>query len=510
MKKKFTYLFIALLFTSMQVQAQRYLTEIFTSVTPSYNNYYATNMTVITGSPEPQDLYVDVYTPDGDTETARPLVLIAHTGSFLPIGTNGTTTGDTSDYAVVTIATRLAKMGYVAAIFSYRKGWNPYSTTVEVRRSQLINAAYKGVQDLRTVTRFFRKNVAEGGNTWGIDPDKIATWGQGTGGYITLASAFLTQEEIYISKFSDPTTGVPYVDTLIWGNIDATTTGVFPIPPFHVGYPTNVSLVFNAGGALGDSSWLDPGEIPVLSAHVIRDPYAPSGIDTITGAIQCEGAVIVPTNGDFVVNVAGSKCVVNRANNNGNNNNLNNAQFSDPITVAIGGQQYAEDNFWAIDLPGVQAGPWEFWNAAYWGTIPHPLCGTVMPPACSFHTINLQTNPDMSQVKADHYIDTLLWFFAPRANDILNNVTSTQEVLDGGLISVYPNPSDNMVWVEVRNSDKLMERVQLFDLQGRQVSSTNGLRSKSFEIRRNNLPPGMYLVKVAFNDGIVTKKVMFR
>ena len=63
-------------------------------------------------------------------------------------------------------------------------------TQVE-RTYQLINAAYRGVQDARTAVRYFRMNAAEMDNEYGIDPDKIAMFGDGTGGYVTLASATL-------------------------------------------------------------------------------------------------------------------------------------------------------------------------------------------------------------------------------------------------------------------------------------------------------------------------------
>jgi dienelactone hydrolase len=67
---------------------------------------------------------MDVYEPSGDTASVRPLVLVLHTGSFLPAVMNGQPTGGRKDSAVVEMCTRFAKKGYVAAAVSYRLGWN--------------------------------------------------------------------------------------------------------------------------------------------------------------------------------------------------------------------------------------------------------------------------------------------------------------------------------------------------------------------------------------------------
>ena len=54
-------------------------------------------------------------------------------------------------------------MGYVVASIDYRLGWNPLAATQSERTNQLINAAYRGVQDARTAVRYFRMNAAEQG-----------------------------------------------------------------------------------------------------------------------------------------------------------------------------------------------------------------------------------------------------------------------------------------------------------------------------------------------------------
>ena len=116
--KKFNILLL-LLFCLLQVQTQaqqRYLDQnFFDEVTVTDSMVYGVNATVlyfqIFGEAVPQPLYFDFYEPTGDDETARPLVLLFHSGTFLPFPNNLLSNGTMKDSAVVDVATKLAKMG---------------------------------------------------------------------------------------------------------------------------------------------------------------------------------------------------------------------------------------------------------------------------------------------------------------------------------------------------------------------------------------------------------------
>jgi acetyl esterase/lipase len=167
--KKFNMLVVlASLVLASSVNAQRYLKPMF-DVNPSKTIAYGKNYTVLAvpslGKTVPQPLAADVYTPKGDVETKRPLVIYFHTGSFLPTPQNGSPSGSRTDSTAVNICKRFAAMGYVAVSADYRLGWNPTATTQEARANTLINAAYRGVQDGRTAIRYFKENAA----TFGVD-----------------------------------------------------------------------------------------------------------------------------------------------------------------------------------------------------------------------------------------------------------------------------------------------------------------------------------------------------
>ena len=268
----------------------------------------------------------------------------------------------------------------------------------------------------------------------------------------------------------------------------------------------------NLGGALGDSSWIDENSIPSAGAHVVTDPFAPFGLDPVNGGVSCEGPVIVPTTGEFVVNVAGTKCVINALNSNGANDIINDnySAIASDINDAIRSQTYAEDNLWAI-APTVagtpQSGPWDFWSEAVYSQIPHPLCQDPFP-SCNFHTINLQSNPDMSQAKADAYIDTVLHIFSTRANLILNTLnTNTDDVINDISVKFAPNPSSDVIYIN--SPEEQILGIEVYSLDGSLVSAQRNIQTNMAEIRKAHLTSGIYIAKLHYERGIVTEKIVF-
>ena len=124
----------------------RYLDDVFTAVTVTSEVTYGTNTSVLPMlqglPPGPASLKCDIYEPTGDTETNRPVIILVHTGSFLPAVLNGQPTGSKTDLSIVEQCTRWAKKGYVAVAMDNRLGWNPTSSDQNVRTSSLLQAAY--------------------------------------------------------------------------------------------------------------------------------------------------------------------------------------------------------------------------------------------------------------------------------------------------------------------------------------------------------------------------------
>ncbi|MGB0423518.1 MAG: T9SS type A sorting domain-containing protein, partial [Flavobacteriales bacterium] len=447
--------------------AQRYLEEVFDEVTVDSGRMYGENATVLlyqfTGEAVPEPLVMDVYEPEGDTATSRPLMLYFHTGNFLPTPANQSPSGTRTDSTTVEICERFAKMGYVVASCSYRLGWNPTAETQDDRVNTLINAAYRGVQDARTAVRWFRKNVAENGNEFGIDPTKVAMFGQGTGGYITLAAATLDDySEVLIPKFFTDVDGmaVPMVIESINGDIYGTSVGVNPLDndtlcyPNHVGYDSDFNACVNAGGAMGDISWLEDGDMPMISFQAPSDPFAPYNT----------GVLIVPGVNLPVVEVSGSGDVQAQVAIFGNNEVFANAGLTDPYTAAADLINGGNEGLYPILRPAgseADSSPWDYWA----DDNPNNANG-------------LMTNPDMSVMKAHTYIDTIQGYTAPRlacalalegavcvssapANDLCADAIDVSDLFGGELNTTQS--SEMYSNVDATSSDDPADGYECFD-----------------------------------------------
>jgi hypothetical protein len=531
-------LLFALLFTvGFGLQAQeRYLDEVFTDVTVTNDLTYGVNATVLlitdpqVGEAVPQELKMDFYEPTGDTEEERPLIIYLHTGNFLPQPEFCSIGGNRDDEVVVEICTRLAKRGYAVAVIDYRQGWNPIASTQDERTFTLINAAYRGVQDARTAVRFFRKDAAENSNSFGIDTTRITLFGQGTGGYISLAAATLTQySDVLLPKFTTQIPGIPTPIPMVLepvnGDIYGTSVGIVPPgspPPFtagdtlcypnHVGYSSDVHLAVNMGGALADTSWMDPSDPPIISFHVPNDSLAP----------YQEGVLIVPTTGDLVVEVQGSYTLQQKAQEIGLNASFD-LDWNDEFTAAANEANDGAEGLFPFRYPSFPdpqnpgdvitvSAPWEWWNPDDWDDV---FCD--LQPGIPLNLIGLAGNPQMSEMQGMAYVDSIMGFFLPRACAALDlgcdlsPFTSTKDVISADFVdlNVSPNPAQWEVTLRSDREHPILD-VEVYDLSGRLVNSELGINSSSHTVQRDGLPSGFYLLRVRFEEGFVTQKLFWQ
>ncbi len=531
MLNRFTLLSIVL-FIGASLQAQvRYVDPMF-SIEKTADVVYAENFSILTGMPVLQPLLTDVYEPAADDSTNRPAVILMHTGSFLPPYLNGGITGARSDSAVVNIATRLAQRGYVVFAATYRAGWNPFGSQ-NIRTGTLLNAAYRGGQDAHTAIRWIKKGVAEDDNPYGVDPSKIVVWGLGTGGYNVNTAAYLDRySELNEDKWFNSETGNIFVDSsLVGGPLGLDERPLNRVN--HPGYDSDFALGVTMGGALGDTVWVEGkgSEPAVIGLHVVSDPFAPFA----------NGPVIVPTNRNFVVNVHGSSEIVRQANTTGGNDTLAAANVNEnldpdvygplPLAVNLINQAYkgvsfdylgqsiplSRDNMYPFRLPGLQAGPWDYWDKATLdATIPvvNMRLGT-MYNSDTLHLNSLRTNPDMSPAKANAYIDTTMAIFIPRGCEALGldcapSLVPVEELLSKSAIAltISPNPATDHQTISADNSYTIRE-VTVYDVNGRKVRHEGRIDSSTYRLQRNGLTRGTYILRIRFDEGIAAQKVMF-
>ena len=555
--KKFVFALLLLAGTMAQqaIAQTRYLQPVFDQVTVTNNQTYGVNATILYQSvfkeAIPQQLTMDVYQPASDTKTDRPLVLYFHTGNFLPfanpanpaqIGFNGSCGGNKNDSAAVEICTRLAKLGYVVASCDYRLGWLPTSTIPEVRRYTLINAAYRGVQDARAAIRYFRKTVAEAGNPWGIDPNKVVLFGQGTGGYLSLNTALLDDYNkiptatngkfVWNPKAATgnpcaPNSIIPMVIPQVNGDVDGTTVGVSPITdslcnvvkldtlcyPNSVGYSSDFQLAVNLGGALGDSAWIDNAlqnpQPALISFQVPNDPNAPYTSGTLTVPGQDPPLQVVEVQGSYLVQdlmeAAGQQTALLNADDKYLDLQVN--QLAAFANSPAGLQDY-KAGLYPFNMPPDPANPAQPITSAPWEWTSFPG----LPPITGV-TSGFTCNTNKGA--AIPYIDTIVRFYAPRAcfalglQGCIDQILSSKEPQANIALTAMPNPASDQVTLKAE-AGHMIQSVQMIDKTGRLLASVQGVNKEEFIFRRNNnLPAGQYIFKVNFKEGFTTKMVVF-
>ena len=520
----------AMFSTALSAQT-RYLDEVFTDseIVVTSNQAYGINFSAYApgsiGGPQLVPLFMDVYMPDPavDTSSSRPLVIYMHTGSFLPKGL-ASPMGEKTDSAAVEMCRRFAKAGYVAVSATYRLGWLANSTNLDLRRGTNLLAVYNAVQDIKACVRAHR-GLALTSNPYEINADHIALVGQGSGGYITLAYASLsdmpeitTPNKFQYSAagtgiFGNPVNaGDPYVDTAIVGDwngyggavtltgnttplglpeIDLTATGRNYINT--PGLPDNVTICLNMGGALGDSAWYEADETPVVSVHCRNDFFAP----------YYRGVVQVPVAGQFfpVVEVVGSHTAVKMAETNGNNAFFANANFNDPISQVARNNPFNLGQYGQLltfNIPPVNpalpfqvnSNPWDWWDPT------DPL------------SVN-ETNPNIKS-QSIAYIDSVMGFMVPRIayafkQNGLNvpGLSSPEQSIDRNW-SIYPNPAHS--YFVMSTPGARIDRVEVMDLGGKVIRAQNGASSE-VRVSVEGLKPGIYLVAVHTNQGKGVRRI---
>jgi len=513
---------LLLLFAANNAIAQRFLNEVFadSDIVVHTNVKFGENysfLTVPTGQIE--DLLMDVYEPNQsiDTLQQRPVMVFVHTGNFLPPVTNLTPNGSIHDSSAVEVCKRWAKRGFVVLAVEYRLGWNPTSLDAEVRSSSLVMAVLRGVQDIKTAVRFIRKDVAESGNTYNADPTRFVLFGDGVGGFVVLTTASLDRfEKILIPKFINQTTQQSYLDTFETGNFDG--FGGSKNVSNHPGYSSEINMVINTSGAIADTFWISPGQVPMLSFHCVRDPFAPYNTNV----------VIVPTTGEPVVEVSGAGSFQRIVDQVGNNCAFDTVMFTDPYSLRA--QSLYNQDVAYFDAPftmNVSSGsglfpfirplsntrinnessPWQFWDSVAVATS-HGSLGTYA------HTNSKQSNPDMSKAKAMAYIDTIMGFSMPRVYLVLNlgNLSEPPNYCYKTLgigsaakntarIAVYPNPADGIINIELKTAGAEIRNVSLADLTGKIVLQETNQSGNVIAVNTSTVPSGIYFVQVLLNNG---------
>lgn len=190
-----------------------------------------------------QTLRMDIYAPAGDPLQARPVVVLAFGGSFV--------TGSRANMAGM--CGLLARMGYVAVAIDYRVGFFfPNASTT-------MHAVQRCVHDLKGSIRYLRKTVAEDGNPYNIDPDRIIVGGVSAGAIGALHLTYMNEA----SELPAPLVA----DSAALGGMEGLSG--------PLGYSSDVIACVSMSGALMDTTWIHPGDQPLCGIHETGDGVVP-------------------------------------------------------------------------------------------------------------------------------------------------------------------------------------------------------------------------------------------
>ncbi len=244
-------LFFTLLFTNVFSQDCDYIKEKY-SVRSTKNIFIGTELDYLGNI---DSLFVDIYYPNGSTETARPLVMWVFGGGFIA--------GKREDFAAV--CESCAKRGFVAATIDYRIGFTG-TQIIAADSAEVLRAGFRGIQDGKSALRFLKsRHLLDS-----IDLNRVWVGGGSAGSIVALGTAFYDKEE-HKPKEANAINSVSGRARPDLGPLEGTRYA-------NLGFDTKVQGVFNIFGAVLNNNVFDSSDnIAVFSYHQTGDPVVPCG-----------------------------------------------------------------------------------------------------------------------------------------------------------------------------------------------------------------------------------------
>ncbi len=490
----------SMVFAICEFGQSKYLDPVFSKITRLDNIVYGSNITLENQDTASVELHLDFYTAT-DNQVPSPLMILVHSGFLLPTIKNNLLTGTKKDSALVETAFRLAALGYRVAAIDYRLGWDNLNNLDHVRKSTFIQAVYRAVQDTRTAVRFFKYSFQEADNPYQIDTSRVGIWGFGIGSLISCITTYQIDEarwhdqalrvDLNQDEVPDPVINFSELGNSMGTSYGLGSNGDTLSLPNYPNFSSNVGLTVACQGTLPDTNWIQPDGNPGIFFHVATDPIFP----------QDEFFVIDPVNGDLMIPAMGSNLISQRADNLALNEGFVAAQLSDPVTDIKHRSGINPEGFCPLNTPfESDNAPWDWWDPSYWSNIEHPFCEGAPPPACSFHTIGLFSNPNVSASKGRTYIDTMIQYFAPRAAIALNLETSVsnEQIIQDPAYVLFPNPTQGNLFL---HTTKPIKQLNLYNQLGKLVNlEISSFSSYEVQVNVNRIPAGTYYLAIAFTD----------
>ncbi|MEM7102481.1 MAG: T9SS type A sorting domain-containing protein [Bacteroidota bacterium] len=250
----------------------RYVNDIFTADSPASVVQFGQNTTV---NGTDVDLMMDIYEPDGDGLSQRPVIVLAFGGSFIG--------GDRSTVEVY--CREYARKGFVTVAIDYRIYDAPLVPLPD--SLDMLEVVVGAVSDMKAAVRQLRFD-ADNGNPYRIDPDYIFIGGVSAGAIVGLHAAYFDANDVLPQYILDEINAQGGFE----GNSNDAT----------LAYSSETQGVVNYFGALNDADWLGMGDAPVSSLHGTEDEIVPYGVDFANVCLFGFCIPIISMEGSFVIN----------------------------------------------------------------------------------------------------------------------------------------------------------------------------------------------------------------
>ncbi len=200
-------------------------------------------------------LLMDIYQPLLDTAPGnRPVIVFAFGGAFVY--------GARVSPDIVQLCTMYAQMGYVCVSIDYRLS---DELLINPSAANATRAVLKGTHDMRSAVRYLRRQAVELGNLMRIDTNQIYAGGVSAGAFCAIHTAYLDKDSEIPPILQDV----------------AAKNGGLEGRSGNPGYSSKVVGVINLCGAIGDTAWIEPGDVPIVSMHGTADGTVPYDADTL-------------------------------------------------------------------------------------------------------------------------------------------------------------------------------------------------------------------------------------
>lgn len=224
------------------VTGTRFVDDIFGEVDVTTDVRYGANAALVGNS---RDLYLDVYEPSGDADLERPLLVLAHGGSFI----SGTKT------TIKDLCIAYAKKGYVVASIGYRL-INDLTISDSVAFSEGVVLT---IADMRAAIRYLR-NDAQTTNTYDVDADMIFAGGVSAGAIMANHIGYLDETDAAIPDYL-----LDHINT--HGGFEGNTN--------DISVSSEVNGVISFSGSLFRDTWITSDDPPIFMVHEDGDQVVP-------------------------------------------------------------------------------------------------------------------------------------------------------------------------------------------------------------------------------------------